>query len=186
MEEYRKTDKNDIDDIMRNYSEYLNSGEYIDGLIRQASDDGMVIGNKVLVDGKTAGYLTFQKRILFTYPHPREYDEVMKVLDGRNAYTIDSLMIFPEYRKRGIARRLVQKGREDLLESGIDLVMVEIWMLPDGTMPARKIYEEMGETIYSKTVKDFYRDLHKYGIKCPVCGTKCRCGAMINLMDISK
>ncbi len=186
MEEFRPVTKEDIPEVTRYYMEYLNSGDIIGDSIRRAYDKGDYYGYKALIDGHTAGYFTFQKNVVFTYPHPGEYDEVIAAAGRRSMDTVDALMVLPGYRRQGLAGRLAKKSREELKDRGINLFMAEIWMYPDGSTPARKIYEKMGKPIFSKAVSDFYRDAHEYGIICPLCGEKCICGALIEIIDVSR
>ena len=65
-----------------------------------------------------------------------------------------------------------------------DLVLVEIWIYPDGRSPGKAPQETLGEIIYQKKVPMFYKNLAHYRMRCPICGDVCTCGAYIDLAKI--
>lgn len=175
----------DADALIADYARFLNGGAYIEESIRQAFADGRYYGDKIVADGQTAGYFTFQKGIVFTYPHPVEFAEVEAVAGNRTIDTVDALFVLPEYRRQGFAGRLVEREREELKSRGVELFVVEIWIYPDGSTPAKRIYEKLGRLIFQKAVKDFYKDAGQYQIICPLCGRECRCGSLIEVIEVA-
>ena len=185
MIEYSEMNNEDADELIRFYTEYLNSGDMIEASIRKEINEGKYHGFKAVSDDRTAGFFTFRSGIVLTYPHPEAQKELDEASGGIRTETVDALMVAPEFRRRGLATEMAIRNREMLLDKGIEQFFVEVWIYPDGTQSAKKIYESMGRVIYSKVVPDFYSDSHLFGIECPICGKYCRCGAVLEIIDLT-
>ncbi len=182
--EYLRIEESDRDEIIKYYEIFLNSGPGVRASITQAFKDNEYYGFKAVEDGITAGYFTFQKGVEFTYPREEYKREVKEFIKDRKIFTVDTLMVLPEYRRRGIGSMLSKLNLEMLKEMGVSLFMVEIWIYPDGSCPAKDIYENMGRVVWDKTVPDFYVNAHDYGFACPICGKTCKCGAKLEVIEI--
>ncbi len=175
----------DIDELIRYYEQYLNGGDFIGTSIRKAAKENRYYGIKALINNETAGYFSFQKGIVLTYPYPK-YEEELRIASKDSVIdTVDALMVIPRFRRKGLATELAKRARKELIKRGVTQYMVEIWMYPDGSIPAKKIYESMGRVLYSKAVPDFYKYAHEYGLVCPVCGKICKCGALLEIIDVN-
>ncbi|MCR5421691.1 MAG: GNAT family N-acetyltransferase [Lachnospiraceae bacterium] len=186
MIEYEKINVEDKEEIIRLYEGYLNEGKSVGNLINLYFEKGQYYGYKAINDDDMVGCFTFVKGIEFTYPQPELEKELCKVTRGERVETVDTLVVLPKYRRAGIAKELALRNLEGLQERGTNIYVVEIWIYPDGSIPARKIYESMGEVVYSKKIPDFYKDLYKYGLKCPICGKLCKCGALVEAIKIDR
>ena len=161
MVTYSEIGESDLDEIIKLYEVYLNSGKYIRDSMRENFHKKDYIGVKACDTGKLAGFFLYA-------------DE-------------DGLAVREEYRSRGIAEEMVLRLRDMLCRKGVGLVLAEQWIYPDGrTIPAYHALRSMGKTVYEKKIPMFYRDLNKYQIRCPLCGDNCRCGAMIELLELDR
>ena len=178
-------ENSDIDELLELYRKHLNDGEKLLSSMRKACERGLYFGSKAVEDNVIKGIFTFQRDIVFTYPHPDIMERVMKAVENRETVTVDSLLVLPEMRGQGIARSLSERNKELLRKNGNELVLAESWIYPDGRAPSLDIYENMGKVIFKEEVPMFYSDSNKYGISCPICGEHCKCGANILLIDIT-
>ncbi|MCR4590244.1 MAG: GNAT family N-acetyltransferase [Lachnospiraceae bacterium] len=178
-------EEKDSGELIKFYREYLNDGDEPVALIRDACEKGLYFGSKAVEDGKTIGFFTFQEGISFTCPRPELYEEIRKLTGDEKTATVDTLVVLPEYRGRAITADLLENNRIHFRERGIRYVMTECWVFPDGKSPSLKYYKKMGKIIYEKMFPDFYSDISKYSITCPICGKNCSCGADILLTDLS-
>ncbi len=182
--EYSDFEQKDVDVLTELYREYLNDGDILADLIRDACEKGILFGAKAVENDKTVGIFTFQEGLSFTCPRP-DLDSKIRSLTGNGRIaTGDTLVVLPEYRGKGIAGNLTKRDKELFRERNIDYVMVECWVFPDGRSPSLKLHKTIGPLIYEELIPDFYRDISKYGITCPICGENCRCMADILLFDV--
>ena len=125
------------------------------------------------------------KGLEFTYPHLNLEKRIRDFLGEHSVYTADALILREDFRHHGIVNRLSSELITKLYEKGYRYLAVELWVHPDGWIPAEKAAEFWGDKIYEEWIPDFYRDLNKYEITCPLCGEICRCGAKINILKIT-
>jgi len=184
MTEYLGIGSSDLPVYLDYYEKYLNGGEYVRNKITAAFAQGAYFGIKAVRDGVCAGYFTFMEGLWLTYPHRQAEEEIRAVIKDRRHATVDALMVIPEYRRMGIGHGLCKEVLDCLRMQKIELFLVEIWVYPDGSSPARKIYERMGRSIYKKEIPGFYAGASDYGISCPICGEKCRCGAWLEVIEL--
>lgn len=184
MLEYRKISENDITQVIELYETYLNSGTFISNSIRENFHAEDFLGFQACEDGKMVGFFTGQGGIGFTYPQPELEKEIFKFVGTKKVYTPDGLFVLEEYRGRGIAGKLIELMKKRLIEEKVELALVELWIYPDGTIPAQDPLRGIGKPVFQKKVPMFYKGLKKYAIKCPLCGDDCTCGALIQLLEI--
>lgn len=181
---YGDVERTDMVEIIRIYEEYLNSGDYIrQDIIKSFGSDGY-FGYKAYCDGKIAGVISGRQGMSLTYPHPDIEEEIRSYTKGHKVYTPDMLVVLPEYRRQKIAGYLVGKMREWMLLTGQELALTELWIYPDGSIPAKTAIGTLGKVIFEKRVPDFYKENDKYSISCPVCGKNCKCGALIRIFQL--
>ena len=181
---YKKVRKEDMDELIGYYEEYLNSGDMVGKSIRTAFSDRGYHGYRAEAGGRTVGYFTFQKGICLTYPHPELMTELREYAADDKIETVDALVVVPGYRRRGIAGAMADLNKEMLTGEGVHRFFVEIWVYPDGKSSAKKVYERMGKVVYSRYVEGFYKDSRKYGLKCPICGIDCKCSAILEIIEM--
>lgn len=184
MVTYSCIEEKDLDPVIALYEAYLNSGDYIRNTMQTEFYTGDYLGIKACDGDELVGFFSGQGGIGFTYPHPELESEIRKLAGERKLYTPDGLLVLEAYRERGVAGELVRRMKEALLRKKVELALVELWIYPDGSVPARKPLMGIGKAVYQKRVPLFYKDLKKYSIKCPICGGDCRCGALIELLEV--
>jgi len=62
--------------------------------------------------------------------------------------------------------------------------VLEFWVHPDGSIPAKRMSGVFDKNIFLGRFENFYRDFHHFGYICPMCGKKCVCAAEIYLAEI--
>ena len=186
MIEYREIQKRDIPLITKLYAKYLNSGESISQSIREAWDSGDYSGYIAFCGDKPAGFFSIRSGITFTYPHPGLEAELTEFTRGKKTGYCDAILVIPEYRLEGVAEQLTERSINLLLNEGYEYFLAEIWIYPDGTAPAKAVFESMGDTVWQRRVDGFYSELEKYDMGCPICGSHCVCGAWVDIMDLKR
>ncbi|MCR4891430.1 MAG: hypothetical protein K5989_04500 [Lachnospiraceae bacterium] len=176
----------DIPEFISLYEEHLNSGVLTEESVRAAFHRGEYYGFRAVSEGRTGGIFTIVKGIVLTYPHPELDEEIQAAVGEEEIFTCDALLVLPDCRERGVARRLAAKSRDFLLNKGIKRFFAESWIYPDGSDPGLRVFESMGRPILKKHIPLFYKDLDKYGMTCPICGVKCVCGAWIEVLDLTE
>ena len=117
----------------------------------------------------------------FTYPHPALEAELLAIAQQRPFFSVDALLVVPEFQGRGLGWRLREHTLSALYRQGPGVVLSEIWIYPDGSAPGKKVLERLGNPIFYRKEEHFYRDFRRYGMRCPICGPDCVCGAWIVL-----
>ncbi|MBQ7520359.1 MAG: GNAT family N-acetyltransferase [Clostridia bacterium] len=175
--------KADVPRITELYSTYLTEGQSLADGTFAVWDRGEGLGIKAVDSGEIAGFFSLRKGLELTYPHPALERGVRAAANGQRLYTVDGMLVLPAYRGQGLASRLVDASLPALCARA-DLALIEIWIYPDGTSPGKIPQERLGEILSCRRVPMFYRDLSRYGMRCPLCGEHCVCGAYIELVKI--
>lgn len=184
MIQYSEICEQDVEQVKDLYEMYLNSGKYIRDSIQTAFESKDYVGYKACAGDKIVGFFAGQAGVFFTYPHPEVEKEILEFAGNKKIYNPDALVVLPQYRNQGIAGELIRRMKKNILAKKADLALVELWVYPDQTVPAQKPLLGLGKAVYEKVISRFYQDLHKYGVKCPLCGDKCNCSALIQLLEV--
>lgn len=182
---YERPDLGDVDAITRMYETYLNEGPSIRDYVREGlENEGLVSIKCVDTDtGELVGIIGSRPGLEFTYPHPELEEEIRKRWGPDGIYSSDVMIVNPDYRHRGVAKELTLRLREGLITRGASCIAMELWIRPDGEIPALHPVHYLGEPTVVTISRDFYKDLARYGLSCPECGSDCHCGAMIAVID---
>lgn len=176
--------KADLPQITSLYSTYLTAGQSLTEGTYAVWEKGGCLGTKAVDDdGSIAGFFSLRPGLELTYPHPDIEREIREIVAGRRIYTVDGMLVLSKYRGHGLARRLIAETLPELRKC-TELVLVEVWIYPNGRSPGKVPQETLGEIIYSKKVPMFYKDLPRYRMRCPICGASCVCGAYIDVAKI--
>ncbi len=181
--QYEPIAKENAQEIVGLYESYLNGGQSVREHVLEGMRDKNYAGFRAVCKGETAGFISGRGGVDFTCPNPRLEGEITGMFPQR-IYTLDALVVRPGFRRRGIAAELLERMRREMLRMGYRLALTELWMYPDGSIPAEKALFRYGLTLYEKCIPHFYKDLKRYAIRCPVCGEDCRCGAKIKVIDL--
>lgn len=120
----------------------------------------------------------------FTYPHPDLEKRILQIAQGAAMYTPDALLVLPHCRQKGVAHALISRMYQRMMQLHYKLAIVELWIYPDGTVPAQNPLTGLGKTIFSKRIPMFYQKSKQYEIQCPICGEDCKCGALIEIISL--
>lgn len=181
-------EKNDLATITSLYTTYLNDGEPIVRHLQEMMAHRGYIGVKCL-DGETvAGVLTAIPGVDFTYSHPDLEQRILKRWLNVKIYSMDMVLVQPQYQGQGIARKLAGHLRNRLLEEGVQMLIVEMWNpMRHGDRPAEGIIKYLGNCCELWDYPNFYKELYTKGMTCPYCGEgPCRCGATIGIVALDK
>lgn len=184
MTEFYEFTSSDVPQFVSFYEKYLNSGVHVGEDIAALFESGKYFGMKAVCDGQCAGFLTLVEGLSLTIPHPEVERDILTLIGSQPFVTVDAFLVLPPFRDQGIGHALCERVNAQLLSRGVELFVVEIWVYPDKSSPARGIYEGMGQCLYKKEIPGFYSASSKYGILCPVCGSECRCGACMEVIRI--
>lgn len=184
--QYSEICEQDLEQIINLYETYLNSGKYIQDTMHEAFESKEYIGYKACDGNKVIGFFSGRGDFVFTYPHPELEKEIREFAGSRKLYNPDALLVLEQYRNHGIAGELVRRMKKSILAQKVELALVELWIYPDETVPAQNALMELGRVVFQKRVSEFYRNLSHYGIRCPICGDLCQCGALIQLLEIGE
>lgn len=178
----------DEEAITRMYETYLNAGPSIRAYVREGLENEGLVGIKCTDTdtGKLVGIIASRPGLEFTYPHPELEAEIMARWGDEGAYSSDVMIVDPAYRHQGVAKELTLRLREGLITRRAAYIAMELWIRPDGVIPALHPVHYLGEPTVVTVSRDFYKDLGKHGLTCPECGTDCRCGAMIAVIDFRR
>ena len=176
--------QDDIEEIISLTVEHLTHGDYVADKMSRSASSGNYYGFKVEDDGEMKGFLTFKRGIEFTLPHPEMMEEITSRFPEEEVFNGDSFYVDPSLRRQGIGRELMRLSRDKMLELGGRFFLEEMWVYPDGKVPAKSPTDNFGESVYEKLIPLFYKELPRYGMCCPVCGEDCRCGAYMRVLEL--
>lgn len=176
----------DLDDLVELHGEYLNYGEgvrpHCEAVLKQEGS----IALKYVIDGSIAGLIMFTEGIDLSGGHPELVQKAAAMAKGRPVYTGDAVLVRIRYRRRHIARALMDRARAEMRRRGAAFVLLELWVLPDGKVPAAPLVETFSWAYYLGKHKNFYEDFYHYGYACPICGESCVCSAQLYLCSLEE
>ncbi len=180
-------DQNDLSALTALYTTYLNGGEPIIRHLCEAMAHPGYIGVKCLDAETIAGVMTAIPGVDLTYPHPKIQQQIINRWDNGNLYSMDMVLVQPQYQGQSIAQMLAVQLRSQLLEADVQTLIVEMWNpLRLGDRPAEGVLKYLGKCLGLWDYPDFYEELYARGMSCPKCGKgPCRCGATIGIVDLN-
>ena len=185
--EYQRVTKADLPIMIALYDEYLNGGDSSTEHLRKAIAEDGYIGVKCLDAETIAGVMTAIPGVDLTYPHPKIQQQIINRWDNGNLYSMDMVLVQPQYQGQSIAQMLAVQLRSQLLEADVQTLIVEMWNpLRLGDRPAEGVLKYLGKCLGLWDYPDFYEELYARGMSCPKCGKgPCRCGATIGIVDLN-
>ena len=182
--EVKKTDFGYMLDL---YERFLNTGEGIARHLNESANAPGYLGVKCMDGDVIVGVITAEPGVKFTCGHEDIAAEIQARWRGKSIYTGDMLVVLPEYRGRGIARRLSENWRELLRSGGCEILVIEGWHRSrEDDVPMSGILKYMGKYTTFGEYPDFYSESERYGVVCPECGANCLCGARICVIEIDQ
>jgi len=175
----------DLDELVALHAQYLNYGSGIHAHFEQALSDPDTVAVKCMYGGRMVGLDIYTRGIALSGGHPELCAEIRDIAAGAVVYTGDALLVVPEYRKLGMDEAMLTACRKRLQARGAEFVLYELWVHPDGRIPAHHTVEHYEYTIDLGLHPDFYVDFDHYGYFCPICGEKCKCSAHLYLCRVT-
>ena len=175
----------DADTIISLYMQYLDGGDYIEEELRSQMQRPDFVGFKALDDNnRIVGFVMGCSLIEFTIPHPEYEKEIYDVIGQNKYWVLQAFLVLPHNRNAGLGMELILELKKKLRSEGFKYVFIEVWIKPDGTCPSKHCYDMLGKMIWSRVDFHFYVEGYKYGIVCSLCGTHCKCGALLELIEL--
>jgi len=174
----------DLDELVELHGKYLNYGEGIRPHFEQMLKKDSTIALKYVIDGKIAGLVIYVEGIYFSGGHEDLCGRVRELTKGELTYTGDALLVKKEYRHMGITKALYTRLCAELRQKGVKYTVNELWVHPDGRVPAHNVLDSFGEKQFLGHFGNFYKDFYHYGYVCPICGKDCVCSAMVYLCKV--
>ncbi len=181
MIEYSYINKNDYERMTELYKKYLNDGTYVELELSRKYAECDYTGIKAMDGDEIAGFASMAKGLDFTYPHPDLKERLEAIVGDDIIYTGDAVVVREEYRGHGISHRMFEECYKLMCERKAKYILTELWIYPGGDIPAEDSVLSLGPVVYREYIEDFYKDLDKYGMSCPICGGHCTCSACIEL-----
>ncbi len=180
----RAMEAGDIDELVRLHEMYLNYGEGIRAHFERVLADPHSVAVKAEAGGRMIGLDIYTRGAALSGGHEALCDRVRALAGEHCVYTGDALLVVPNWRGRGVDARMLAESRRLLMLRGAAYVLYELWVHPDGRVPAHRTVERFDNVIDLGLHRDFYVDFDHYGYYCPICGVKCRCGAHLYLCRV--
>ncbi|MDR1376553.1 MAG: hypothetical protein LBJ22_03500 [Synergistaceae bacterium] len=175
----------DISTLVELHSVYLNFGDGITPhfvpILRDAKNVCLKYADE---NGEMGGLLIYVEGISLSGGHLDICRRIEEMTGGAETYTCDAVLLKRKYRGGGVSALLYRRAKEELIRKGARYVLHELWVLPDGVIPARRLPETFGETTDLGLFENFYKDFDHYGYYCPICKGKCACSARLYLSKV--
>jgi len=185
MPKYERIQEADLEAMTAIYKRYLNKGESIGSQIRQGFYESQFVGVKCIdKTGGICGIISGFKGIRFTCGHEELVNKIKKKYKDESIYTTEMLVVLPGKRHQGIGEELVRRFKKQLDQTDAKYLLSELWRKPGGKVPGKVIVEVLGNEVEHWYLANFYKDLAKYKLTCPICGENCICGADISLIKL--
>jgi hypothetical protein len=156
----------------------------IHNYIALGMEDCDYVGFKAVCEGKIVGLVSGRSGIDFTYPHPELEEDIYNQFKNVTLYTPDALIVSQKCRNEGISKKLGDLFIDSLKRKKVQYILTELWIHTDGNIPALNPVSRWGTPVYTKELPLFYDKLSDYGMKCPLCGSNCKCGALVQVLKI--
>lgn len=174
----------DLNVLVELHGKYLNYGDgvrpHYDAVLR----DPASAATKCLCGDVMVGFDIYTKGISLSGEHPELMAELERRTAGACVYTGDALLVREEYRGKGVTELLRAASKQALLERGVSRLIHELWVYPDGHVPAKKVVRAYSQAEFVGRFPMFYRDFHHFGYFCPICGGVCSCSADIYITHV--
>lgn len=171
----------DLAELVRLHALYLNYGEGIHAHFAAVLADPTSVAVKAVCQGRMVGLDIYTRGVALSGGHADLCGQILSVTGEAEVYTGDALLVVPAWRGKGVDRALHRASRRLLAAHGAVYVLYELWVHPDGRVPARRTLAQFERRIDFGLHRNFYVDFDHYGYFCPLCGAKCRCSARLYL-----
>ena len=174
----------DLDTLVKLHEEYINYGEGIRPHFDKLLRDPESVAMKYSLDGEIIGIDIFMRGVMLSNDGHGIAERITQLANGKKIYTADAVLVKREHRKTGVADRLCAATLGEMRRRGVQYILYELWVYPNGYVPARRLVEVFEKKTFLGRYENFYRDFHHFGYVCPVCGEGCVCGAEVYLAEL--
>ena len=174
----------DLNAVVKLYEEYLNYGEGVRPHLDKVLRDPDTIALKHTIDGEITGFYIYTKGIALSGGHNDLLEKLAKLSEGKRVYTGDAIVLKREYRRLSIMKTGFDAMLKELRRKGAELLVHELWVHPNGYVPASVMSHVFNKNIFIGRYENFYRDFRHFGFICPICGKDCLCAADIYLCEV--
>lgn len=177
-------DFEDLDELVRLHGIYLNYGEGIRPHFRSVLETPGTVALKYAVGAEIAGILIYTEGISLSGGHPALAAKIEQFAAGAKIYTGDAVLVQRRFRGMGLSTALYRRAAAELAKRDAELVLHELWVYPDGSVPSRSVIKAFGPWVFLGQFERFYKDFYHYGYVCPICGGDCVCTAQLYLSKL--
>lgn len=174
----------DLRELVDLHAKYLNYGDGIQAHFEAVLADPASVAVKAVANGKIVGLDIYTRGVALSDGHLDLCARIRALTGDAVVYTGDALLVVPGYRGRRLDQEMLKVSRQMLGERGATYVLYELWVHPDGRIPAHRTVERYDHVIALGLHRNFYVDFDHYGYICPICGAKCRCSASLYLCRV--
>jgi GNAT superfamily N-acetyltransferase len=174
----------DMDELVLLHSIYLNYGEGIRPHFESILNNPKTVALKYVYQNEIVGVLIYTEGIALSGEHHDLEKDIRKKAGDQIVYTGDAVLVKKDYRSMNIAAALYEEAVTELRGQGASLVLHELWVYPDGKIPAQKVLNHYSAHQFLGQFEGFYKDFYHYGYVCPICGEHCICAATLYLSEV--
>ena len=174
----------DLPELTRLHAAYLNYGEGIEKHFHAVLADPETVAVKCSVNGEMIGLDIYTWGIALSGGHAALCAQIAELAGNATVYTGDALLVVPMWRRRGVDEAMLEACRQRLRERGAEYALYELWVHPDGRIPAHRTVERYEHVMDLGLHRQFYTNFDHFGYYCPICGEKCRCSAHLYLCRV--
>lgn len=172
----------DFNELLELYTKYINYGAGAVAEFSRAMNASDSFGFKCTEDGAIIGFVLYENILEYTGGRADFVDEVNADIGCERALTCAAIVVEEKYERHGICSRLMSCGTKEMKKRGFSYLLVDMWIYPDGRIPAEVLLRFAASYKLYGVIENFYKDCYKKEIYCPVCGQRCVCGAKIYLL----
>ena len=177
-------DPSDLRELVDLHAQFLNYGTGIQAHFEAVLQDPASVAVKAVLGGKIVGLDIYTRGIALSGGHQALCERIRALTGDATVYTGDALLVVPNCRGQRLDERMLRVCRKMMAQRGAAYVLYELWVHPDGRMPAHRTVERYERVLELGFYRSFYVDFDHYGYLCPLCGAKCRCSARLYLCRV--
>lgn len=179
-------DEGDMDELVRLHDLYLNYGEGVRPHFEETLRNPDSVALKCVIGGKIAGFAIYVKGVFLSGGHEDICASICEIAPREQIWTGDALLVLPEYRRKGLDGEMIRKANKEIWKKGGRYALYELWVHPDGQVPARHTPDVYAKKTKLGEYKDFYINFDHYGYFCPICKGECHCSAQLYLCELEE
>lgn len=185
--DYRDAQGCDFESVYAIASKELNDGQayraYMEDLYLRLGTS--VLGVLAFDGERMIGFAFVEEGMVLTGDRTDYLGDIQRDIGTDGIWTGAAFAVLEKYRGYKIGAALFLHAMRALSRIGVQHLLLEIWVRPDGFMPSNTNLATAGHYTEYGIVHDFYKEASRHGYLCPVCGENCRCSAKIAVVHIT-